>query len=134
MNTISFAPLAPYADGLIRALILVLLPLVVKELIGLLKIKLTDAQYAVIDRTAEKWAAALWAQAEPEIAAASITFNNPEVVKFANLAVEEIPDVLNKLGLSPAAAASKLQTLIAAKIGQMQAQALTVPAQPEAAS
>lgn len=127
MSAISFAPLAPYADGVIRALIVVAVPILAQKLFSLLKIKLTDAQYAVIDRTAEKWAAALWAEAEPMIAAASITCDNPAVVKFASLAISEIPDILNKLGFSPDAAVETMQTMIISKVGKLQAQAVTVP-------
>lgn len=127
MNSINLAPLWSVLGAFLLACLNVLIPILGAKLMGLVGIKLKDAQWAVVDRTAMKYARQIWAEVDTQIATKSIYVNDPLVVQFANLAITEIPDILKKLGLTPDAAAATMGEYIQAHLGAMQAHAATAP-------
>lgn len=136
MNHIDLTPLLTSFGQFLIALICCLLTVLLPKLLSYVSIKLTDAQWAVVDRTAEHCAKQLWAEAEASIATASITVGDPRLQKFVQLGIEAIPDVLSKLGLTPEQAAEIMAKYIVAHLGGLQAPTVVVslPSQTSKAS
>jgi hypothetical protein len=96
-----------------------------------LRLKFTDAQWAVFDRTAMNFARQWWAKADASLGTASIHVGNPVVADLANAAISRIPEIVAKLGLTPGKAGQIMREYIVSHIGAMQAQAVApTPAGP----
>lgn len=89
-------------------------------------INISDDMWAIVERTAEHWAAQWWASEEAWLATATIKIGDRRVAYWANLALKDIPDIAKKLGLTP----QKMQEYIVAALGKLQVSAtsVTVPA------
>jgi hypothetical protein len=133
MHSISLAPLINLLVAYVLMALGVAIPIVGRKALSYLHVKLTDAQWAIVDRTAEKWAKQLIAQADASLMTKSITINNSAVADMAEMAVKDIPDVLGKLGLSPDEQQVTLREYIVKHIGGAQAASTTVNVPEKAA-
>jgi len=126
-TTISISPLMTYAGQLLLAVfgstVTFATPFVAARLYKLLGIKFTDAEWAVVDRTAEHWAAQLWAAADTSISAKQFDVGNSTVAEYAQYALKDIPEISQKFGLTPKVMAQ----FVTAHLGRMQATSGAAP-------
>jgi hypothetical protein len=85
-------------------------------------INITDDQWAVVRRTAEQWAAVMWAKEDASLATAQVNVGDERIAHYANLAVSDIPKIASALGLTP----QRMAEFLVAEIGKLQAKALNV--------
>jgi len=120
-TTISISPAVAYVGQLLLAIfgstVTVATPFVAARLYKLLGIKFTDAQWAVVDRTAEHWAAQLWAAADTSISTKQFDVGNSTVAEYAQYALKDIPEISREFGLTP----KTMAQFVTAHLGKMQA-------------
>jgi len=101
----------------------VVMPIIARVLYLKFNFELTEEQWKVVHSAAAVAAGQIWARAEPTIVSAKLDVRNPTIATAAHIAIEEIPVIAKKLGVTP----ETMATLIAARIGHMQALAPAAP-------
>lgn len=132
MTDVSLAPLVSLAGQFVLAaagaVITAAIPVIARAMVKYFHIKITDAQWAVVDRTAMNFARQIVAEAEPSLMKATIKLNDPLIASWAKIAIDDIPNIMDKLGLSPSDAEEAMKKYLLSHLGAMQAQAVYVPA------
>lgn len=114
--------LQPYFLTAISAFVTVLTPMIGARLYAWLGLRLTAADWSIINSTAVAAAGKIWAAADQHISTMVVTPGNALITDAANEAITLIPDIANRQGLTPEA----LGSLITSKLGGMQALAAPV--------
>lgn len=133
MTDVSLAPLITLGGQFVLAAVgaglAAVIPMIGRAATKYLHLKITDAQWAVVDRTAMNFARQIVAESEPSLMKATIRISDPLIASWARSAVDEIPDIMNKLGLSPAQAEDQMRKYLLSHLGAMQAQSVYVTAE-----
>src|ERR1035437_4078720 len=91
---------------------------------------LSNHQWSNIDRASNEAAGKIWAEAEPSIAHAQITGQDPKVAFAVQTASDVLQSTMKNLGLTPEALEKAIEDKILARLGDMQhdvGQTLPVP-------
>lgn len=94
-----------------------------------LSVQVANQLWGIVENAGNKAAEQAWAKLEPALATGVINVKDPIIAGFVNQAIQAIPGTLKKLNIDPTspAAIATLERYVLARLGVLQATAVTVP-------